>query len=179
MESDICVWGYVGFQEFLWKGACSLPHTPTLFWPSCGIKAFWHPIHQEQELRYEFHVQSSSWSVGRAEKHNRLWRESIEWSRSYRIQFAPSDQISMSKIEVELSIFLKELWTCWYNFQKLAKGRVFSFLKWYEKSNLILLTIIQNDLMSLISYLYLQIFFVLPYKHNLKILITRVCSAYL
>ena len=105
MESDICVWGYVGFQEFLWKGACSLPHTPTLFWPSCGIKAFWHPIHQEQELRYEFHVQSSSWSVGRAEKHNRLWRESIEWSRSYRIQFAPSDQISMSKIEVKCPSF--------------------------------------------------------------------------
>ena len=78
---------------------------PTLFWPSCGIKAFWHPIHQEQELRYEFHVQSSSWSVGRAEKHNRLWRESIEWSRSYRIQFAPSDQISMSKIEVKCPSF--------------------------------------------------------------------------
>ena len=139
----------LAFKNFSEKGHVPcLPHTPTLFWPSCGIKAFWHPIHQEQELRYEFHVQSSSWSVGRAEKHNRLWRESIEWSRSYRIQFAPSDQISMSKIEVELSIFLKELWTCWYNFQKLAKGRVFSFLKWYEKSNLELLTIIQNDLMS-------------------------------
>ena len=101
----IFVWGCIGFQEFLWKGACSLPHTPTLFWPSCGIKAFWHPIHQEQELRYEFHVQSSSWSVGRAEKHNRLWRESIEWSRSYRIQFAPSDQISVSKIEVKCPSF--------------------------------------------------------------------------
>ena len=40
-----------------WLGPFN-PH-PTPFWPSRSIKAFWHSIHQNLELRGEFHVQSS------------------------------------------------------------------------------------------------------------------------
>ena len=66
-----------------WLGPFNPLHHPTPFWPSPRASK-----HFDTPSIRTWNCVANFMSKVAAAEHNRLWRESIEWSRSYRIQFA-------------------------------------------------------------------------------------------
>ena len=96
-----------------WLGPFN-PH-PTPFWPSRSIKAFWHSIHQNLELRGEFHVQSSG-------RNTIGFDVNLLSDQDHTESNLPSDQISKTRYGRHTALWLAGLHTYTEKSSKICGG---------------------------------------------------------